>query len=296
MTGEALALVTAFIFAGAAAQYGSASRRGYAGIPLVAVASLTATTVSLVLLVRWDAWQQETHLLPLSVCMCVAGMAGQSGMVMVSHAMSRAPSRMAATWTIFQMIMLAPFLWAVFGWGQSAAFLQWAALVPIGASLYLLQPSRTGPGGAEQEPVGPWLRALGCAYLLGALGQTLMQEPSLRGWDDPMRLRVPLALGGGAVLLWTLAVFRRTRPRPKQALRGIGIGLTSCAGNFIVFLALDAATKTGRTFIVFPTAVGGSVLLYAAFQFATRREPFTPYKAAGIALGITGLVMLGLRF
>lgn len=296
MTGENLALLTALLFAAAAAQYGSASRRGFAGTPLVAVGALTGAAASLIFLVRWSEWPNQAHFLPLLACMGLAGAAGQSAMVLVSHAMSRAPSRMAATWTLFQMVMLGPFTWAVLGWGQAASLAQWLALAPLLIALVLLQPSRSEQAAAHNEPVGPWLRALAAAYALGVLGQSLMQEASLRGWDDPMRLRVPFALGGGAVFLWTLAAMRRRYPSGKQALRGMGIGLTSCAANFIVFMALDAATRSGRTFIVFPIAVGGSVLLYALYQFMTRREPFSVRKAVGIASGIAGLLMLGLKY
>jgi drug/metabolite transporter (DMT)-like permease len=265
-------------------------------VPFVAVAGSTGAVLTLLFEVEWTQWDLLEEQKPLILLMMAVGMAGQTAMVLNGSAMRAEPAQMATTWTLFQMAMVMPFLAATLIHGEEARIHQWLAVPLIGAAIALLAPRRPAVVAGESHGLRlHWLKFMIPAFLFAGLTQSMAQEASLRGIDDPMDLRVPVSLGAGACFLWTVKTLRGA-PLERAALRlSAPLGFVVAAGNMLLYRALDAASVDDRTFMIFPIAVCGSVMAFTAFQCLFGQERVSVRKAAGLVAGLVGAALLTAR-
>jgi len=297
---EGLAILTAVFFASIGVGYATAARRGLSMIPFVAVASSTAALVSAALALRWgllSAWRGQ---ILLAGWVGIAGIFGQLGMTLNGQAMKVAPRRTASTWTIFQMAMVVPFLVATLSGREQAAWYQWLALPAVLLALAALAPGQSSSGdsiaqGQSKNARGRWLFFIAAAFLCVGTCQALLQEISLRKMQDPLNLRAPVALGVAGVFLWILTALRGEGVSAAHWRLGALTGVLVAVGNIISFAGLDGLSTVRRTCLFYPIAIGGSILLYASFQFLTGRETFDRRRLAGLACGLLGVMLLALE-
>jgi len=291
--GLGYALLTAGIWAAVACGYGAAARRRLAMAPFVAVAASLGALLSGLCTVHWAAWPEWRQAVPVAALVAISGATGHIGMLLNGVAMTAAPAQHAATWTMFQMAMIIPFLTANLSGREHALWYKWLALPFILAALRSLTPDSEDPKDAAMKRQ-VWLGLLFAAIVCSGVTQALAQEISLRGWRDVLNLRTPVFLGTGGLLLWLVAVSRREYPTRQHWLIGALTGLLVAAGNLTLFTALDTCAIVGRAYMVYPVAIGGSILLFAAYQMVTGKEPCHPRKVFGLACGLVGVALLSL--
>jgi hypothetical protein len=293
--GLIYALLVGAIWAGVAAGYNAAARRGLTMTPFVAIAASSGAMLSALFTVHWAALPEWGSAVRLIVVISLSGLIGQSCMLMNGAAMRAAPERSAATWTILQMSMVIPFAAAVITGREHAGLYNWTALpLILIAAAFCISPDGSGSG-AKSSNHRVWLVLVIVGFAFSGASQAIAQEVSLRGWPDVLNLRAPVSLAAGGGFLWLVSAVRKQRPTSRHWLVG---GLTGClvaSGNVLLFASLDACAHTGRAYLVFPVAVGASILLFAAYQVATKNEACDARKLSGLALGVAGIAMLGLR-
>ncbi len=294
MTHRLLPYLTALIWAGLAGCYGRVARRQLAVLPFVAIAASTAALLSAAVTVQWSAAATWPAVLPLAAVMVASGIFGQFSMMLNGMAMGAAPRHGAITWALFQMAMVVPFLAATLSGREQARWPQWAALVGILLAFVYLSPKATEARDDKADLRG-WFVLLLTAFICAGVSQTLAQEVSLRGWHDLLNLRTPVSLGAGAAGLWIVVLVRRHYPTRMHWLLGGLTGLLVAAGNLTLFAALDGYTALGQAYLVYPIAIGGSILLFTAYQLLAGHEALYPRKLWGLACGVLGLVVLSLK-
>jgi drug/metabolite transporter (DMT)-like permease len=292
--GLALALLTGCIWAMVACGYSAAARRKLAVTPFVAIAASTGAVLSGIFTVHWTLMSTWHSAIAVAAVISLSGLIGQSCMVFYGAAMIAAPEHSAATWTIVQTAMILPFLASTLTGREHASWINWLALPVILIAFRGLTPPDEGEGkGMSNRRL--WLALLVTSFLLSGVSQALAQEISLRDWPDTLNLRPMLSLGIGGAFLWVMSGLRKERPTRAHWIVGFVTGCFVCVGNVILFRALDACASTGRAYLVFPMAVGSSILAFAAYQLIRRREKFNANKLMGLTCGLVGIVLLGLR-
>jgi drug/metabolite transporter (DMT)-like permease len=292
--GLALALLTGCVWASVACGYSAAARRKLTITPFVAIAASTGSVLSALVTIHWSALPVWREAIPVAAVISLSGLIGQSCMVFYGAAMTAAPEHSAATWTIVQTAMIIPFLTSTMSGREHASWLNWLALPVILIAFRGLTPEDNN-NGKSASMRRTWLALLFTAFMLSGVSQALAQEISLRRWHDILNLRPTLSLGVGGLFLWIVSFLRRERPTVQHWLVGGLTGTLVCIGNVILFRALDACAVTGRTYLVFPMCVGSSILAFALYQLVRAREPFHGKKVMGLAFGLAGIVLLGLR-
>jgi cation transport ATPase len=290
--GEFWAILTAGCWACIAGCYAAAARRKLNMLPFVSIVASTAALASAATVLRWNVsttWQAQT---PLVSLMLLSGALGQVSMALNGLAMRAAPTQNSITWTLFQMAMVVPFLWAAVFWGQRVSWCQWVAFAPLLLSLIALMPDGKPASSEVESSLTKWLQFLFAGFSVAGLSQLLSQEAALRQFNDALNLRVPVSLAAGGACLWAMTFLKRQLPTAVYWRIGTMTGLVVATGNVTLFAALDGLTLTGRTYIVFPMAVGGSILLYSLYQMVSRRESFGWRKAFGLICGVAGLILL----
>jgi multidrug transporter EmrE-like cation transporter len=244
--------------------------------------------------VHWTLASAWHSAMAVAAVISLSGLIGQSCMVFYGAAMIAAPEHSAATWTIVQTAMILPFLASTLTGREHASWVNWLALPVILVAFRGLTPPDEGEGeGMSNRRL--WLALLVTSFLLSGVSQALAQEISLRHWPDILNLRPMLSLGIGGAFLWVMARIRREKPTKSHWVVGAITGCFVCIGNVILFHALDACASTGRAYLVFPMAVGSSILAFAAYQLIRGREKFNTSKVMGLTCGLAGIVLLGLR-
>ncbi|MDO8586342.1 MAG: hypothetical protein Q7T82_04820 [Armatimonadota bacterium] len=292
--GLLYALLTACIWAAVGCGYGAAARRRLAMAPFVAVAASVGALIGVSCTIRWAGLPAWREAVPVAAFIAMSGATGQMGMLLNGAAMTVAPRQSSATWSIFQMSMIVPFLVSNLSGREHAAWYKWPALLFV---LLALRAFKSKSGQAEDSAANGkgWFGLLLVAFVCAGIAQALAQEISLRGLHDTLNLRTTVTLGAGGMLLWIVTFLRGERPTPRHWLLGGLTGLLVAAGNVTLFVALDACALHGRAYMVFPIAVAGSILLFAVYQVASGKEPCGIRKILGVACSVAGVALLGVR-
>lgn len=291
--GLGLAFATATLWAFVAAGYAAAARRQLTMIPFVAVSASFGALLSLFFLTNWEALPAWRAAVPVALWIAFSGATGQAGMVLIGAAMAVAPRQSAATWTLSQMAMVAPFLVANLSGREQAVWYKWSALPFILLTLRGLTPRYESREDAPAD-YRVWLGLVSIGILFAGAAQIFAQEISLRGLRDGLNLRTTVTLGVGGAALWFISLFRRQYPTRDHLFIGCLTGLVVAAGNVTLFAALDYCAAAGRAYLVFPMAVGGSVLLFALYQVLKGHERCNVRKIAGLVFGLSAIALLGL--
>ncbi len=135
-----------------------------------------------------------------------------------------------------------------------------------------------------------WLRFMLISFAANGLGPFGLKVLSERGLAGAFQLRYLLYWYLGGLIFALAAVVRNWRPPAGgEILLGGIMGLCSFGGQSFAGMAL-ASGMPG--YIVFPVTTGGSLFIVAASGVLVFRESVGIYGLAGIALGVTSLVLL----
>jgi uncharacterized membrane protein len=292
--GMVLTLIVAGVWTLIARLYAFAGEKHINSIPLLVIVTGSAALLSWLYSFSCNKQIAAGVAASLLFMMISAGIVSQLGMLGNAQAMKIAPEKTVITWSIVQMAMIIPFLYATIFGGERASILQWLGVPLICLALVLNAPRRNKSVASDQNKDTAWFRLVLMTFFLIGVGQTLYQEPSLRGWEDPYRLRAPLSLTMAALFLFVLSLSRKQKINKLHLAYGLLIGIFVAASNIISFIALDELRETSRTFLHFPLAVSGTILLYTLWRLLSRKERLRLKTPAGIITGVAGILMLTL--
>ena len=75
---------------------------------------------------------------------------------------------------------------------------------------------------------------------------------------------------------------------------GIALALVTTCSQGLLITALDFLAQAQAIGIGFPLAIGSSIIGFNLYSSIRLKEPFTPTTLVGLALGITGIILLSL--
>jgi len=270
-----------------------ADRREESPLRFLVLAYVLASLAAWLLIVDWRALART----PQPRLWATAGWAWATGMLSAVHvlttqaAMRRGPH--AVTWACAQSALAGSFLAAVFLWGERVAWPGWTGLALVVAALALM--GRAKGAAASSRP--GWRFWLVATWFGIAAQQTCASVVShWEGWTDVGRLRPAIAMtatlcGLGLALLWT----RRSRPATPWPWRDSSL-FAACAASsfFCMYPALDRMAAHGAAAVVFPLALGISILTVTLWRIRGRSEHVDARTRTVLAALIAGLLLLAL--
>jgi len=114
----------------------------------------------------------------------------------------------------------------------------------------------------------------------------------INAWGLPESAKFPyltLWYAGGLTVIVVPMLFKRIRPAGKDLAWGLAMAALSMGGQISMAAALNAGTP-GH--VVFPVAVGGSVLVVLVVSRLFFGERLNQVTAAGVVLGFSAVVLL----
>ena len=126
------------------------------------------------------------------------------------------------------------------------------------------------------------------AFLSNGLAQFLQKYLHAVGLGSYQKPALILIYASGALFALILLAGLHGRISRSEAVFGIGVGLTSYAGNAALLQALGRSPA----FVVFPLVVGGPILTLAACSHFFLGERLSATGKTGLACGLTAILLL----
>ena len=236
---------------------------------------------------------EPAEVLRLSIFMLPAVIVEMVGFLLLKYAMTRGSQGLA--WSIAQSAMIFPFLGAIAFLNNHAGVLKYTGAMVFLAGLALVGVSKQRKKNDEAETGGGkgyLLFAFG-AFLLIGLGQFLRIIPGNIGFSEAvLSWRLPVSAPCG-MIFWTCYSLATHSFVPGKVWKiALFYGIIVALGQICFFYAVDAADPLGITSIVYPVAVGTSILLFSIYCAVFRKEKFSLRGWFGVVLITSGIALL----
>lgn len=294
--GTICAVSTGLLWCGVGAVVSRVTRRGGDFVGFMAGSYVLAAVGAWVLFPRYGVLASgQAARLGLLACVLVPGGAlSAAGMVAMNRAMRL--GHHGATWTVGQSALVVPFSAGVLIWHDSAAAQNVCGVACVLAAIAALGMAR------KAEPVeGPrassgWLPVALLVLALFGVQQTLATVPTRwAGWTDSARLRAPMIVTGAMLGYVVAAAAWRRLPNLRPSAGYLVLPCIILPSYVLLFRALDLFGRCSRTGLVYPVAVGTSIVSFGVYSVVVLREPLSPAKGLGMALGAIGVVLTAMR-
>lgn len=255
-----------------------------------------AAAGSWVFLVDWPVFFEDGVAHPLALAFTMTGASGIAGTGFLLMQIALRSGHHGVIWTVCQSAMVIPFLACVFIWGEDAGIFGSFGVVSILAGMVALGLGRRS--GKKEPPDGRrghWFSLSVAIFFIFGISQTLSAMPSKLGYEDSCGLRSALYLTGAA-LFWCPWFLRRKR-RLNSAIFKLAFmnSLFALIAQAVIFGAMDILKPFGMVSIVFPLAIGTSILLFAFYSLFFIREKVRPAIIMGIVMSIAGISLIILK-
>jgi drug/metabolite transporter (DMT)-like permease len=227
----------------------------------------------------------------------MSGWALAAGVLSALHVMSlQAAMRRgnhAVTWACAQSALALSFLASVVVWGEQVAMPAWVGLGLVIAALLLLG----RPGRCDGVAKPGWRFWVAATWLLIGAQQTCASVVShWEGWQDVGRMRPALAMTATLCVLAVKVLRQREcwgQPWPWR--HSAMFAVCGASGFSLMYPALDLLSASGASAIVFPLAVGTSIMTVSLWRIRVRGERADAVTLRALAVLVVGLLMLAWR-
>ena len=187
-----------------------------------------------------------------------------------------------------RLAVVMPTVLSIFIWSEIPNAYQTAALVLIGAALAVLSASRAPAGVPDTGRTMAW--ALLAVFLISGVSRTMAKVFHEQGLDH-LKVQYVLVLYTTATLFCGILCRGRWGRINRDVLAaGAGLGLCNVLGNLAVLAALERLPGI----VVFPVVSSGGLVAVSLMGMALWGERLDRLGAAGMALTLAALVLMGL--
>lgn len=245
------------LWTGVAVLYSHAAKKSVRPVGFYVVAAIVACPLAWLVVADWQTLAKglPQSVMPLGSLMAFAGLFNVGLQLLLLHTISI--GHRSTVWTISQSALVVPFLVAWLWWQEPIGWVEMTGVAAVLAGVALL-----GMGGKHQSAKGgPWrVFALVCFFGVGAMHVMNIIPSHEAAFQDFARLRTPLSLTAYFAGIAVVAAARRIRPSRAECLFGAAYGLIVVASAVTMYRALDLLAESHRAGLVFPLAVGISII------------------------------------
>ncbi len=293
-SGILFTILTAVLWSGIAAGYRKAGKTQTSLLSLGLIISCMVTTISFLIALPslYSGFNRE-RLVPMAVMMAVSGMTSQCAMIMMARAMNIGHS--AITWVITQSAIAISFLYTIVFLNQTAQIHHTTGLVLLMLSFVLHARKKKNDSRVSSGSSIHWLFLTILSFCFIGASQCLIL--TISSWKDmgaEVHLRIPISFFAAACLFAILCIARKTAPDRGTLKFGIPMAAIVSGGQFTLFIAADRLSAVNLSSIVFPVAIGGSILGFSLVSRFILKERFTKRTWAGIVLNTIAIILLAI--
>lgn len=258
------------------------------------IASGLTALVAWVLIVDWQALLAGTaaRLPELVLWISLTGALNAAAQALVVGTMRR--GHMGMTWAVSQTAIIIPFVGSVLIWRETPGLTGWCGVGCILAAIAVLAREHGSANDPSRDRL--WLPLALLTFLTLGLAQLLLGVPShWTNCPDSARLRIPILLSTGTVVHVLIIFIKRIHVDIRilpLCLAWTALGLVSLIGLFKCF---DIMAQFGLAGIVYPLAVGTSIVGFSIYSHIRLREMYTRTTMAGLSVAIIGIILIACR-
>lgn len=223
----------------------------------------------------------------LLVTMLPCGLLGMTGFLVMRSAM--AAGHHGVVWALAQSAVVVPCLFAVTVFHERIG---WAATVGVALLLAGMAMLSLGKRSENNVTSRGWLVMALCSFLLIGIGQTFSLLPSyLKMIGAVGSLRVPLVVSVG--IGWLIPViWQRRGIGMETVIPALIYAALVLIGQYGLFQALDAMSACGIGSLVYPLAIGISIVMFAFYSRFYLREKTDIVMVSGIVAVAGGIILM----
>jgi len=206
--------------------------------------------------------------------------------------------KISTSWLILNLCVSVPVVFSVVVYGEKVNAWKWVGVALVFTAIVLLwmdkkkDLQRGGDAKVNSADVSRtlrWLPLILLAFLAnGMAATTQIVLVKMGGGDYVWQFYVILYAAGCAVMVLTTLV-REGWPKRREFTTAAGMGIASVAGNIAMVKAL-ACNVPGP--VAYPVGNGGSLFLVVLAGVLLFKEHIHPVGIAGIAVGISAVLVL----
>ena len=219
-----------------------------------------------------------------------AGTLNLSGSLTMFHALRR--GNPGTAWAIGQSALIVPLIALAIWYKEPLPTHNLIGITLIIAGIAAMAGDKKN-GENPTQRAGIYLAIL--AFCITGSAGTMVASSGYFTYNDCGNLRTVLTLSGYALsaLIWKVAARDFNFKLSKAALKIIALmSLSTCAGLFLQFKALDhlAARQSGGIF--FPLAIGVCIAGFTLYTIVIKHERYSKCATAGLAAVICGIIAI----
>lgn len=291
-TGFLFTFLTGVMWTGVGICFSAVARRGIDFISFMLVYALFMSAMAWAIFPDYANIDQVSvrDWLLLAGTMLPYGFLGMMGFWAVRTAMRSGHN--GVVWALAQSAMLFPFLFGIVAFGERYGYVAWIGFILLATGILMLALLRKSE---SHNYNNRWIAMAFLAFVLIGVSQIFSMLPN-RFELSPVAqtLRVPLMIAPG--LLWAVPVLCRRRPVERRILLfAAAYAVLVISGQFSVFRALDAMSRAGSVALVYPLAIGVSIILFFLYsRVVVKEKASVPMVAAVIAL-VSGIFLMSCK-
>ncbi len=198
-------------------------------------------------------------------------------------------------WAVIQSALIFPFLVGVTCFGETLTLPRTGGFLAIVAALIFF-----GAAGDNRTHGGNWRGAAFLGLLVAGVSQVFANLPSF----FPEAQSVSSVSRALAVAIGTLVAFFYCKRNTLSLLPGelsspqlwrfatLLAASVLAAGYFLLYRGLDLVAAAGAGSISYPVIVSSCIVSFTLYSFLILKERMKPLQLVGLALGLTGIVLI----
>jgi len=257
------------------------------------LAPLFILIISSVFSVNWGVVLDTGLIYPVRtvLVLVISGFCGLGYIMMLMFAMNTGPHSLSLC--LGESCLVIPYLLSVLFWHDRLDPAGLTGVVLIVASIIII--GLTKEKKIEKSDFSSkWFIFMIIAFILGGIELTIYTLPNRwAGWTDVANIR-PALIQFGKLSILIPIISKKIKIQRKTIL----IALMSAVFNFLIvviqFKAMDYLVKDQMLAVLYPVAIGTSILLFTAYSRFFRKEKLAPMANFSMVTILAGIILLSL--
>lgn len=294
VTGILLSVVTGILWMLIGVVFSRIAKLKEDAVAFMTVSSFFTLLWSMTFILKWDYLKggDIPRLKELIIVMALAGVFNTLNSIFMMFSMSKGHS--AAIWAIGQSAMVTPFLASIFIWGEkiNLAGISGVFFILLMITIFGLKKEE---GTAENASKG-WIIWALITFMAVSGNQVLSTIPShWKGWEDVGNLRIPISWLGAFIFQVIAFVLMKKKLNKTVIKYGFLQSVFIILGQKLLFYCMDLLNKVGYISVVYPIAVGVSIIGMTFYSLIIAKEKVDKLSLGAMAAGLAGIILVSLK-
>ena len=287
-------MLTALLWSGNGIIFSYAARKSLDFIAVMATATFLGAILSWIFISKPLVIFNGTvsRLGEMMIIMLSSGILGSIGVILMQKAMRS--GHHGIVWTISQCALIIPFLFGVVIFHEPTVLLKNMGILFILISFLAFAWDQSRANRHADKSFLHWFPLTIFTFLILGIHQAISTVPGFwQNWEDSANLRGALINTVFFMTYLIAMIFFGRLPTNRTVIKlGLLSGIIVFISPITLFGSMDLLAKENMLSMVYPLTVGTCIIMFVIYSILYLKEKLSFTILAGIAVGITGIVLI----